>query len=301
MDTNRPAWVVTGPTSGIGYHTALQLAAHGDVVLVGRNTNKLAAVQREIEARGGTAWSVVADFADVVSARLAAAEIAGLDLPIRGVLNNAGISLSKPAVSKQGWELTFATNHLGPLAFTDALVPSLADGTNVVFIASAVEDPERTIAVRAGFRGSRYTTAEAAARGDLLPGGSPRPGMDAYATSKQGNLASVLAMARETPRLRFRAIEPGVNPGSNLGSDVSPAVRIIARILSPALSLLPHFTTPKRAAKVITRIVTDPSNETGVYYDENGHEMTGSKQVRDPAYVDRYIAESRQLLERLPA
>src|ERR1700712_170009 len=161
--TNTPTWVVTGPTSGFGRATALELARQGHVVLVGRSPEKLAAVKAEIEQGGGTATMVVADFAAVASARRAAAEVAALGLPIHGVLNNAGVMLSKPAVSKQGWELSFATNHLGPLAFTDALIPALADGTNVAFIASACEDPERVPAVRAGFRGSRYISAEASA------------------------------------------------------------------------------------------------------------------------------------------
>ena len=124
MNDQRPAWVVTGPTSGIGYRTALELAAYGTVVLVGRNADKLAAVQRQIEDVGGVATPVVADFGDVFSTRQAASQVAALDLSVRGVLNNAGIMLSKPATSPQGWELAFATNHLGPLAFTDALVPT---------------------------------------------------------------------------------------------------------------------------------------------------------------------------------
>ena len=300
MNDQRPAWIITGPTSGIGYRTARELAAHGTVVLVGRNADKLATVQHEIEDGGGVAASVVADFADVLSARRAAFEIAALELPIRGVLNNAGIMLSKPATSRQGWELAFATNHLGPLAFTDALVPALANGTNVVFIASAVEDPERMLAVRAGFRGSRYISAAAAARCEYQPGGSTRPGMDGYATSKQGNLATVFSLSREHPRLRFRAIEPGVNPASNLGSDVPPALHVVARALSPALALLPHFTTPKRAAKVIVRVVTDTSDASGVYYDENGRPMPGSAQIQDPAFADRYVAESRDLIASVP-
>ncbi len=155
--------------------------------------------------------------------------------------------------------------------------------------------------MRAGFRGSRYISAEAAARGEYQPGGSPRPGMDGYATSKQGNLATVFSLAREHPRLRFRAIEPGVNPASNLGSDVPPALHVVARVLSPGLSLLPHFTTPRRAAKVIVRIVTDPSDASGVYYDENGRPMSGSTQINDPAFADRYIAESRDLLSSISA
>ncbi|MCU1528174.1 MAG: hypothetical protein JWP75_1937 [Frondihabitans sp.] len=295
MPTSTPAWVVTGPTSGFGRATALELAHHGSVVLVGRNPEKLATVKAEIEGKGGSATTVVADLSDVVSGRRAAAEIAALSLPIRGVLNNAGVMLSKPATSKQGWDLSFATNHLGPLAFTEALIPGLADGTNVVFIASAVEDPERIPAVRAGFRGSRYISAQSAARGEYTPGGSSHAGMDAYATSKQGNLASVFSLAREFPRLRFRAIEPGVNPGSNLGSVPAP-VRLLAKGLTPLLTLIPHFTTSKRAARVISHIVADPSPATGIYYDEDGKPFHGSKQVSDPAFSDRYIAESRALL-----
>ncbi|WP_442542990.1 SDR family NAD(P)-dependent oxidoreductase [Arthrobacter sp. KN11-1C] len=295
MTTSASAWVITGPTSGFGHATALELARHGTVVLVGRNPDKLAAVAAEIEGRGGAAVAIVADLSDVVSSRRAAAEITALELPVRGVLNNAGVMLSTPATSKQGWELSFATNHLGPLAFTDALLPSLADGTNVVFIASAVEDPGRIPAVRAGFRGSRFISAQAAARGEYTPGGSSRPGMDAYATSKQGNLAAVFSLAREYPRLRFRAIEPGVNPGSNLG-EVPAVVRVIAKALTPILTVFPHFTTSKRAARVITRILTDSSAATGTYYNEDGKPMAASTQVSDVAFCDRYIAESRELL-----
>ena len=291
-----PTWVVTGPTSGYGRATAVKLAEQGHVVLVGRSPDKLAAVKADIERRGGAATVVMADFADVSSARRAAAQIAALGRPIRAVVNNAGVMLAKPAVSRQGWDLSFATNHLGPLAFTDALIPALADGTNVVFIASAVEDPERKAAVRAGFRGSRYISAESSARGEYTPGGSKRAGMDAYATSKQGNLATVFSLARQHPRLRFRAIEPGVNPGSNLGSDVPAAVHVMAKALAPALSLLPHFTTSKRAARVISTIAADPSPATGVYYDENGERMAASTQVSNPAYSDRYVQESRELL-----
>lgn len=55
----------------------------------------------------------------------------------------------------------------------------------------AVEDPDRKIAVQAGFRGSRYISAEGSAAGEwLTPAGTTIPGMDAYATSKQGPLAT---------------------------------------------------------------------------------------------------------------
>ncbi len=293
----QPTWVITGPTAGIGRRTALELAKHGTVVLVGRNRGKLDEVKEEIRARGGNAVSVVSDLSDVTSARRAAAEITALGLPIAGLLNNAGIFPMRPFKSAQGWDGTFATDHLGPFALTEALIPSLPDGANVAFIVSAVEDPERKPAVMAGFRGARYLSAEASARGEWAPGGARLPGGDAYATSKQGNLATVLAFARETPRLRFNAVEPGFSPGSDLGRDANLALRLLSKyVLSPIAPMIKYWSNPKTAARVITKVLTDPSDRTGVYYDENGKPMRGSTQVHDPEFQDRYVAETRALL-----
>lgn len=296
------AWIITGPTSGIGRRTALELARHGTVVLVGRDPGKLSEVETEIRAQpAGHAVPIVCDFSDIPGARRAAAEIVALDLPIAGLLNNAGIMANLADRSAQGWDLAFATNHLGPFAFTEALMPHLPDRANVVFICSAVEDPERKLAVAAGFRGGRYISAEASARGEWKPGGSARPGYDAYATSKQCNLATVLTFARETPRLRFNAVEPGFNPSTGLSRDANVVLRFLAKyVLSPLAPFIKHWSTPKRAARVISGVLTDESGRTGVYYDETGKPMSGSAQVRDPAFADRVVAETRALLATVP-
>ena len=258
------AWIITGPTAGIGRRTALELARHGTVVLVGRNRDKLDQVRQEIQAQGGEAMPVVCDLSDVTDARRAAAEIAALGLPIAGLLNNAGIMAMRPFRTTQGWDGTFATDHLGPFALTEALVPHLPDGANVVFVCSGVEDPERRPAHIAGFRGGRYISAESSARGEWEPGGSKLPGGDAYATAKQGNLATVLAFARETPRLRFNAVEPGFSPGSDLSRDANVALRLLSRfVLSPLAPFIKYWSTPKLAGRVITTILTDGSDATG--------------------------------------
>lgn len=49
MSFQRPTWVISGPGSGVGYRTALELAVYGTVVLVSRIADKLAAVRRRIE------------------------------------------------------------------------------------------------------------------------------------------------------------------------------------------------------------------------------------------------------------
>jgi NAD(P)-dependent dehydrogenase (short-subunit alcohol dehydrogenase family) len=304
VSLDRKAYIITGPTSGIGYATALELAKHGTVVLFGRDRGKLAEVQKAIERKRQHAVSVVCDLSDLSSVRRAAAEIIALNLPIVGLLNNAGIMQMRPAKNARGWDMTFATNHLGPFALTEALLPHLPDGANVVFVASAVENPKHKPAKAAGFRGGRHISAEASARGEWKPGGAKRPGFDAYATSKQAILATAMAFARETPRLHFNAVEPGVNPTTALARDAGAFMGFMAKFIVPLLVplLMPFvkvLSTPKRAARMITKVLINASGQTGVYFDERGHPMLGSALVRDPKFQDRVVAETRALLSRV--
>jgi NAD(P)-dependent dehydrogenase (short-subunit alcohol dehydrogenase family) len=295
------AYILTGPTSGIGKRTAFELSKHGTLVLVGRSQQKLADVQRALEKKGRRAVTVVCNLSDLASVRRAADQIVALGLPVAGLVNNAGIMTMRPEKNAEGWDLSFATNHLGPFAFTEALIPRLGDGANVLFVVSAVEDPERKPAVAAGFRGGQFLSIEASSRGEWKPGGSARPGFDAYATTKQTILAAAMRLARETPRLRVNAIEPGFNPTTGLGGDLGPAVRFVQSFVIPLLVPLfkpfyPILSTPKQAARVITRIITDQSGATGVYYDEKGAPMVGSSLVRDPKFQEQVTAETRAFL-----
>ena len=296
------AYIITGPTSGIGRATAFELAKHGTVVLVGRDSKKLKKLQGEIERERGQAVSVVCDLADMASVRRAAVNILDLHLPLAGLVNNAGIHQTQPTKSAQGWDLTFATDHLGPFVLTEALIPRLPDGANVVFVASGVEDPERKPAKMAGFCGGRYISAEASARGEWEPGGSKAPGADAYATSKQCTLATALEFARETPRLRFNAVEPGFNPATALGREANTFVRFLLKYVLPLLvPVMKYWSTPKQAARVITRVVMNAPGESGVYYDDKGHPMLASALVRDPNFTAHVVAETRALLATNPS
>jgi NAD(P)-dependent dehydrogenase (short-subunit alcohol dehydrogenase family) len=296
-EAERKAYIVTGPTSGFGYRTALEVAGHGTVVLVGRDRGRLGEVRETIERAGGHAVAVVCDLSDLASVRRAAAEITALGLPLAGLVNNAGTGQIHATKTARGWDTVFATNHLGPFALTEALMPHLPDGANVVFVCSGVEDPERRPAAIAGFRGGRYISAEASARGEWKPGGSARPGLDAYATSKQCNLATVMAFARATSRLRFNAVEPGFSPGTGLARDANVLLRFIGRyVLAPLAPFIRYWSTPARSAKVITNVLLNEPGATGVYYDERGKPMLGSTLARDPEFQDRVVAETRALL-----
>jgi NAD(P)-dependent dehydrogenase (short-subunit alcohol dehydrogenase family) len=296
------AYIITGPTSGIGRRTALELAKHGTVVLVGRDPAKLDAVKKTIERRRHRqAVSVVCDLSDTASVARAAAEIIALDLPLAGLLNNAGMRQEHPTKTALGWDVTFATNHLGPFALTEALVPHLPDGANVVFVCSAVEDPERKFAKRVGFRGARYISVEACARGEWKPGGSKLAGADAYATSKQCNLATAMAFARETPRLRFNAFEPGFIPNTSLGRGSGIVVYVMFNYILPLFApFMKFWSNPKRAARVATKVLINASGRTGIYYDDGGQPTQGSALVHDPKFQDRVVAETRALLATVP-
>ncbi len=294
------AYVITGPTSGVGRATALRMAKQGTLVLVGRNRAKLQDVQKAVEELGGQAVSVVCDVSDLQSVDRAAAEIKSLHLTLVGLLNNAGIQNPRVTKTADGWDNTFVTNHLGPFALTEALLPHLEDGANVLFVGSATEDPERKPAVRAGFRGGRYISAEASLRGEWEAGGSAKPGMDAYATSKQCNIVTALALARENPRLRINAIEPGIMLATGLHDHMSAGRKILLSVLVPLLvPFVKVLSTPKRAARVFEAILTQTGGASGVYYDEGGHPMAASALVRDTTFQNRVVAETRALLLKL--
>jgi len=295
------AFIITGPTSGIGRATALELARHGTVILVGRNPKKLDELQNIILQKGQHAISVVCDISDMTSVRYAAQQIIKLGLPIAGLLNNAGIMPSKATKSVQGWDMTFATNHLGAFELTEMLASHLPDGANVVFIASAIEDPERKPAKVMGMRGGRFISVEASARGEWKEGGSKMPGTDAYATSKQCILASAMAFARENTRLHFNAVEPGITRGTSLGGESTNA--IVRFIFGHIMAIIPPFSTysstPDKSAKVIAGVLTDESGRTGVYFDEKGQPMFGSALSQDPKFQDLVVAETRSLLSKI--
>jgi len=293
----KPAYIVTGPTSGIGRETALVLAKHGTIVLVGRDRAKLDEMQKIIEGRRGSALCVVCDLSDIASVKCAAAEIVGLNLPVAGLLNNAGMRESVPTKNAQGWDMSYATNHIGPFVFTEALIPHLANGTNILFVVSAVEDPERPMAKRAGFRGGRYISAEASARGEWKQPYSKVPGFDSYATTKQSSLATALEFARENPRLHINAVEPGLTPGTSLSRGAPRGLRHY--ILPLMVPFVKAMSTPKRAARVLSKILLDTSGRSGVYYDQDGAPMAGSAQIRDPAFTARVVAETRALIAPL--
>lgn len=126
--TGRTA-IVTGANSGIGFHTAAELAAHGaQVTLAVRNADRGASAAGRIRATAPRAVVTVEllDLASLASVRdmakrWSAAHPEGLDL----LVNNAGVMAIPRRTTVDGFEMQFGTNHLGHFALTGLLLPAL--------------------------------------------------------------------------------------------------------------------------------------------------------------------------------
>lgn len=130
--------VVTGASSGIGVETARALAAaNAEVTLAVRNVEAGEKVAADITATGNANVLVAPlDLADQASV---AAFTAGWEGPLHILVNNAGVMATPEMRTAEGWEMQFATNHLGHFAFTTGLHDALhAAGDARVVVVSSV-------------------------------------------------------------------------------------------------------------------------------------------------------------------
>ena len=144
--------VVTGANSGLGFHTALELARHGaHVVLAARDPERGddALGQVRVQAPGASAELRRLDLADLASVRDFAAALLDQRGRIDLLVNNAGVMAVPPRQTADGFELQFGTNHLGHFALTGLLLAGLLKGSvlggpaRVVTVSSVLHRPGR--------------------------------------------------------------------------------------------------------------------------------------------------------------
>src|SRR5271167_729693 len=270
--------VVTGASSGIGLYTAVGLARAGmRVVMAGRDRARTEAACRFVTERSGSGRVVtaLADFSSLVQVRRLADEILAGNSRLDVLVNNAGLMSPKYRFSFDGFELTFAVNHLAPFLLTNLLLGRLK--------ASA---PARIVTVASeAHRGHRLNLNQLAQPHDW---GTLR----AYGRSKLCNILFTreLAARLDGSGVVANCLHPGV-VATAIG-ERGGLTELVWRLMKPFL------TTPEKGAEtsLFLATVADPTPFHGGY-------VIGKSLARpDPAALDRGLAqrlweESARLVE----
>jgi NAD(P)-dependent dehydrogenase (short-subunit alcohol dehydrogenase family) len=117
--------LMTGATGGIGLAAAVELARRGaELSIVARSRERAAAALTQIQAAGGgrTADVLMADLSSQASVRRLAAEVQERYPRVEALVNNAGAINASRQVTEEGFELTWAVNHLAPFLLTTLLL-----------------------------------------------------------------------------------------------------------------------------------------------------------------------------------
>ncbi len=231
--------VVTGTTSGIGRESALGLARMGaSVALVARDRTRGEETLEAVRAvsTGGAPSLFLADLASLAEVRALAASIASA-LPTLDVLvNNAGAIHMTRKPTADGFEMTFAVNHLAPFLLTNLLLPKL--------LASA---PARVVTVA--------SEAHRQARLDFddLQGERDYAAFRAYGRSKLANILFSNELARRLAgtRVTSNSLHPGV-VATGFGKNDPGWMRLLVTVGRPFL------TSPEKGARTTLHVATAP-------------------------------------------
>jgi NAD(P)-dependent dehydrogenase (short-subunit alcohol dehydrogenase family) len=269
--------LVTGATSGIGKATALRLAGLGATVIVvardaARGEQACAEIRRRVP--GARAEGMTADISSLAQVRLLAEQVLARHERLDVLVNNAGIISMRRELTAEGFEKTFATNHLGPFLLTNLLRGLLERSApaRVVTVASDVHGQVRTIAW------------------DDLPRGVQGRG-NAYPASK---LANVLFSAELARRLAGTGVTANcLHPGfirTSIGREVSG-------LLGAGVWLLLRFRPgPETGAETSVYLASSPevAEVTGGYF-VNCKRAEPSVLARDAQAAARLWALSEEL------
>lgn len=285
--------VVTGASSGIGRETARALALRGaDVVLACRDTRKGEEAADEIAGASAAARTrlrvVPLDLASLASVHAAADEIRASCARLDLLINNAGVMAIPFALSEDGFELTFATNHLGHFALTGLLLDRLlaTPGSRVVTVSSNAH------------RRARCDFADLDSERDYDAG-------RAYDRSKLANLLFVYELHRRLHAAGAETTSLAAHPGNARTGLWRTSSRLERALLAPRLRPLTFrlVQSPRDGARPTLRAALDPFARGGDYYGPRGRfQLTGPPvRVRSSAASHDRSAQGRlwQLSEQL--
>lgn len=209
--------IITGATSGVGYHAARRLAKGGaSLVLVCRNAVKAEKLRNELfHTYNSKAEIVVADFSRLSDVRKAAEFILEKYQRIDVLINNAGLHRTTRILTDEGFETVFCVNHLASYLFTRLLLERLIKNA-----------PTRIIQVNS--EGHRFGGLDL---DDLTWSRRHYKGLQGYGASKVAQLLTVweLADLLEGAGVTINAMHPGA-VRTNIGMDNGPLYRWSQRL-----------------------------------------------------------------------
>jgi retinol dehydrogenase 12 len=275
--------VITGASGGIGEVTAHELARKGArVVMVVRNREK---GQRVIDAilrahPDAQLELAIADLYSLAEVRRIGAEIRERHPAIDVLVNNAGLIHDKRELTVDGFERTFALNHLAPFLLTHELRDALAAG------AKASGKTARLITVAS--EGHRYSHLE---WDDLAIANRWKLATFTYGNSKLCNIWFAREAARRLAPLNItsNSLHPGP-VATSFGQSGSIVFRVATRIAKPFLL------TPEEGARTSIYLASSPDVEgvTAEYFIKC-RIATPSAKARDDASARRLWELSEKL------
>jgi retinol dehydrogenase-13 len=220
--------VISGATSGIGYHTARKFASHGARLLcINRNNEKSEALKAEIENEYGVSCEyIIADLGNLKDIFSAADKLVKIDGPIDVLIHNAGIYLTKKELTPEGFDKVFVVHHLSSFVINTLLGEKLkSQGKSRIIMVSS--------------EGHRF--AAWGLRLDDLNWEKRRySGLKSYGSAKLAQLLSMLLLAEyfKPWGVTINAMHPGA-VRSETGQENGPLYRwvkkhIYDRTLKPA-------------------------------------------------------------------
>jgi NAD(P)-dependent dehydrogenase (short-subunit alcohol dehydrogenase family) len=239
--------VMTGATAGFGLFAAQRLAAAGHDLTVGARNPPT------VPAEIATSATVVSLDLDSLAEVRRFAETVAAGPPIDALVLNAGLQLAKPATSVDGFERTFAVNHLAHYLLLRLLVDRLSPGARVIFTGSGTHDPEEKTPVTPPI----HATAEYLAFPERDPQRETRArqaGFRAYSTSKLCNIMT----AREGA-----VRHPGYVPHTGLGRDNPKWIATLVSYILPLIMKGDRSSNIPRSGQFLADLVTKPDYAEG--------------------------------------
>jgi NAD(P)-dependent dehydrogenase (short-subunit alcohol dehydrogenase family) len=268
--------LITGANTGIGKQTALALARRGArVVMVCRDRDRGERARQEIDVAGPADTDLlIADLSRMADVRQLVEQVKQRCDSLPLVISNAGVVMPERRVTADGYEATFAINHLAPFA----LITGLLDHV----VASA---PARIVVVASQVEASGVITFD-----DLQSEQDYQP-LVAYRQSKLANVLFTYELARRVADhdVTVNCLHPGVI-ATNLLSDYNGRPRALGM-----LQRLNH-PGPKVGAETSIHLATDPalSSTSGRYFRPEGQAQS-SKQSYDEDLAERLWRRSEEL------